>query len=62
MQPCVDHFLATNGYNEEGSSAVTVHEVYNTAFALKVLLDNIPDWKARLGSHTVPVAAAAWMP
>lgn len=57
MQPCIDHFLATNGYDEEASSVVTVHEVFNTAFALKVLLDNIPDWKTRLGKHAVPVAA-----
>lgn len=58
MQPCLDHFLATNGYDEETSSVVTVHEVFNVAFALKVLLDNIPDWKTRLGKHTVPVAAS----
>ena len=53
----MEHFLARNGYDDAEANAVQVQEVYELAFSLKVLLDNIPNWKTRVGGHAVPVPA-----
>lgn len=60
VQICADHFVALN--ERDGFEArvlemnvVYVQEVYSVAYALKVLLDNVPNWTTCIGAHAVPI-------
>ena len=49
LEPYVAHFRAKNGYDGGGGNpAMVVQDVYNAAYSLSVLLDNVQGWQTRV--------------
>lgn len=55
---CSDHFVALNDRQAESLEEINVvlaQEAYSVAYALKVLLDNVPNWTTKIGTQVAPV-------